>query len=68
MLVLNRLSRFHLAISVIDRVPRLQSTSAHLRQSLADLLVQHKQFIAVHGDDMPLVKNWKWSGDRGGGL
>ena len=68
MLVLNRLSRFHLAISVIDRVPRLQSTSAHLRQSLADLLVQHKQFIAVHGDDMPLVKNWKWSGNRGGEL
>jgi xylulose-5-phosphate/fructose-6-phosphate phosphoketolase len=34
MTVLNDLDRFHLAMDVIERVPRLQSIGAHARQSL----------------------------------
>ena len=23
-------------------------------------LIEHKQYIAAHGDDMPAVSGWKW--------
>jgi xylulose-5-phosphate/fructose-6-phosphate phosphoketolase len=61
MTVLNDLDRFHLVESVIDRVPGLGVHSAHLRQRLRDKLVEHREYITRHGDDMPEIKNWKWS-------
>jgi xylulose-5-phosphate/fructose-6-phosphate phosphoketolase len=60
MVVVNKLDRYNLAIDVIDRVPSLQKIGAHVRQKLSDKLVEHGQYIAEHGDDMPEVKNWKW--------
>ncbi len=60
MVVVNKLDRYNLAIDVIDRVPALQKIGAHVRQKLSDKLVEHGQYIAEHGDDMPEVKNWKW--------
>ncbi len=60
MTVLNEIDRFHLALDVVDRVPRLQKIGAHFQQHLRDLLVKHKQYICEHGDDMPEVKNWVW--------
>jgi xylulose-5-phosphate/fructose-6-phosphate phosphoketolase len=60
MTVLNEIDRFHLALDVVDRVPRLQKIGAHFQQRLRDLLVEHKQYICEHGDDMPAVKNWTW--------
>jgi xylulose-5-phosphate/fructose-6-phosphate phosphoketolase len=60
MTVLNDLDRFHLAGDVIDRVPRLQRVGAHFKQFLRDKLVQHKQYICDHGDDMPEIRDWKW--------
>ncbi|WP_293937531.1 phosphoketolase [Iodobacter sp.] len=60
MVVVNKLDRYNLAIDVIDRVPALQKIGAHVRQKLSDKLVEHSQYIAEHGDDLPEVKNWKW--------
>ncbi|XZG70339.1 phosphoketolase family protein [Chitinibacteraceae bacterium HSL-7] len=60
MVVVNQLDRFNLAIDVIDRVPRLAKIGAHVRQKLQDKLVEHEQYIADIGDDLPEVKNWKW--------
>jgi xylulose-5-phosphate/fructose-6-phosphate phosphoketolase len=60
MTVLNDLDRFHLAGDVIDRVPRLQRVGAHFKQLLRNKLVAHKQYICEHGDDMPLIRDWKW--------
>ncbi|UXY17275.1 phosphoketolase family protein [Chitiniphilus purpureus] len=60
MVVVNQLDRFNLAIDVIDRVPRLQKIGAHVRQKFTDKLVEHEQYIAEYGDDLPEVKNWKW--------
>ena len=60
MTVLNDLDRFHLAGDVIDRVSRLQRMGAHFKQFLRDKLVEHKQYICDHGDDMPGIRDWKW--------
>jgi len=60
MTVLNDIDRFHLAGDVVDRVPRLQRGGAHFKQFLRDKLIDHKQYIADVGDDMPEIKNWKW--------
>jgi xylulose-5-phosphate/fructose-6-phosphate phosphoketolase len=60
MVVLNDLDRFHLAQDVIDRVPRLKSTGAHVKQIIRDKLIDHKHYIQENGEDMPEVQNWNW--------
>jgi len=67
MTVLNELDRFHLAGSVVDHVPRLARIGAHFKQMLRDTLVEHSHYVREHGDDMPEVKEWKWTGGRNGG-
>ncbi|HEV2473067.1 MAG TPA: phosphoketolase family protein [Chthonomonadales bacterium] len=61
MVVLNDLDRYHLAMYVIDRVPGLGCRAGHLRQQLRDKLLEHKEYVRAHGDDMPEIKEWKWS-------
>ncbi len=60
MTVLNELDRFHLAVDVADRVPRLQSVNAYFKQMVRDRLVHHKQYICEYGDDVPEIRDWKW--------
>ncbi len=60
MTVLNDLDRFHLAGDVVDRVPRLQRGGAHFKQWLRNRLVEHKQYIRDHGEDMPEIRDWRW--------
>jgi xylulose-5-phosphate/fructose-6-phosphate phosphoketolase len=60
MTVLNDLDRFHLIEAVLDHVPGLGAQTAHLRQRLRDKLVEHREYITRHGDDLPEIKNWKW--------
>jgi xylulose-5-phosphate/fructose-6-phosphate phosphoketolase len=61
MVVLNDLDRFHLAIDVIDRVEKLGYTAAYAKQALRNKLIEHKEYIARYGEDMPEIKNWQWS-------
>jgi xylulose-5-phosphate/fructose-6-phosphate phosphoketolase len=61
MVVLNDLDRFHLVMDVIDRVPQLGASAAYVKQALAEKLIEHKQYISRYGEDMPEIRNWKWS-------
>jgi len=61
MTVKNELERIHLAGSVVDRVPRPARTGTHYKQLLRDKLVDHQQYVTEHGDDMPEIKEWKWT-------
>ncbi|MGD8825420.1 MAG: phosphoketolase family protein [Myxococcales bacterium] len=60
MAVRNDLDRFHLVQDVIERVPSLGSHAAHLRQRMADKLIEHHAYTREHGEDMPEVRDWQW--------
>jgi len=62
--VMNDLDRFGLVIDVIDRVPKLGRFAAHTRQAMQDKRVEHKSYIAKHGDDQPDIRDWKWDATR----
>ena len=61
MVALNDLDRFHLAIDVIDRVPRFAAVGAYAKQEFRDRLIEHRQYIQRVGDDPPSIRDWKWS-------
>ncbi|WP_458041497.1 MULTISPECIES: phosphoketolase family protein [Bacteria] len=61
MCVLNELDRYHLAIDVIDRVPRLRDVSGHVRDELRNALIRHSTYIREHGEDLPEIRDWTWS-------
>ena len=60
--VMNDLDRFHLAGDVIDRLPQLGARAAYAKQWLGEKLIEHTQYISEHGDDLPEIRNWRWSG------
>ena len=64
MVVLNELDRFHLVIDVIDRVEKLSSAGAHVKQAMQNQLVEHKEYITHFGIDKPEIRNWAWPEEK----
>jgi xylulose-5-phosphate/fructose-6-phosphate phosphoketolase len=61
MVVRNDLDRFHMVLDVISRVPKLGAKAAYVQQTMREHLYAHSQYTREHGEDMPLVRDWKWS-------
>jgi xylulose-5-phosphate/fructose-6-phosphate phosphoketolase len=61
MTVLNRMDRFQLALDVIRRVPRLHGIADAAAQHFTELIQRHKLYVSEHGEDLPEVRNWKWT-------
>ncbi|MGD0288123.1 MAG: phosphoketolase family protein [Candidatus Binataceae bacterium] len=56
----NQADRFNLAIDVIDRVPKLQSSGAHIKEWLKDEICGHLEYAQENGIDRPEITNWRW--------
>ena len=64
MTVLNDLDRYHLAIDVIDRVPRLRVSGAVVKQAWQGKLTEHRLHVRETGQDLPEVLDWRWPFNR----
>ncbi len=60
MTVLNELDRFHLVMDSINRLPQTGDKGIYLKRQLKDKLIEHRQYINKHGEDMPEIRDWKW--------
>ena len=64
MTVLNDLDRFHLAMDTVDRLPQTGDLGLALKRRLKEKLIEHSQYIRLHGQDMPEIRNWRWGAQR----
>jgi xylulose-5-phosphate/fructose-6-phosphate phosphoketolase len=48
-------------MDTIDRLPQTGDKGIYLKQQLKDKLIEHKQYIDKNGQDLPEIRNWKWS-------
>ena len=58
--ILNQVDRFNLAIDVIDRVPGLQASAAHIKGWLKDQIIESINYAHTEGIDKPEITNWTW--------
>jgi xylulose-5-phosphate/fructose-6-phosphate phosphoketolase len=58
----NQIDRFNLVIDVIDRVPRLRSAAAHVKERMKNAIIDHLEYAHAHGTDRPEIEGWKWPG------
>jgi xylulose-5-phosphate/fructose-6-phosphate phosphoketolase len=56
----NQIDRFTLAIDVIDRVPRLQGSGAHLKEWLKGQIIDSITYAYTEGIDKPEIQHWQW--------
>jgi xylulose-5-phosphate/fructose-6-phosphate phosphoketolase len=61
MCVRNELDRYHLALDVIERVPGLGSMRDEAIQKFTEQRQKHKLYVSQFGEDLPEVRNWRWS-------
>ena len=58
--MLNETSRFHLVIDVIDRVPKLRTRGAHLKEEMKGAIIDNLRYAHENGTDRAEIVNWTW--------
>ncbi|WP_457255272.1 phosphoketolase family protein [Pedococcus sp. P5_B7] len=62
MVVLNRMSRFHLALEVLRRAERRVAGWDTLTELCERRLAEHRPYIEEHLEDLPEIADWTWRG------
>jgi xylulose-5-phosphate/fructose-6-phosphate phosphoketolase len=60
MVVLNRMSRYHLVLEALRRARRAPERGAELARYCEDMLGRHHDYVRENLQDMPEVRDWTW--------
>jgi xylulose-5-phosphate/fructose-6-phosphate phosphoketolase len=60
MYVVNDLDRFDELGDVMNRLPRLGARAAYFKQAIGHNQIEHKEYIALRGVDIPEIAGWTW--------
>jgi len=60
MVVLNEMSRYHLAIEALRRARRRPAGASELLEHCHEMLARHHGYVREHFEDMPEVRDWTW--------
>jgi len=63
MVVLNKMSRFHLAMDALKYLTRQRSHVSDVIDMFNGKLYEHHSYIREHLEDLPEVRNWRWTAD-----
>ena len=58
--ILNETSRFNLVIDIIDRVPKLRRSAAHLKEEMKNAILENMAYAHEHGTDRKEITEWVW--------
>jgi xylulose-5-phosphate/fructose-6-phosphate phosphoketolase len=61
MVVRNEMSRYHLCLEALRRIPEGATRGAALADHCRAMLERHERYIRAHLEDMPEVQDWRWS-------
>lgn len=64
MTVLNSIDRFHLVQYVVNSLPTKGAKEKRLLKLMDKKLAAHRTYVVAHGEDMPEIRNWRWSAPR----
>ncbi|RBY85379.1 phosphoketolase [Blastococcus sp. TF02A-26] len=62
MVVLNRMSRYHLVLEALRRSRRAPEKGTELAAFCRAQLERHHSYVREHLEDMPEVRDWTWQG------
>jgi xylulose-5-phosphate/fructose-6-phosphate phosphoketolase len=62
MVVLNAMSRFHLAAEALKRASRPSSQLGPRLQQCEDALEKHRRYVREAFEDLPEIRDWTWPG------
>ncbi len=57
----NQVDRFNLVIDVIDRVPKLGSAAAYVKERMKNEIIDNLRYAFEQGIDRDEFVNWKWN-------
>ena len=60
MVVLNRMSRYHLVEEVLNRVESPPLGAKELRRHCSEMLAHHHEYVREHFEDVPAIRDWVW--------
>jgi xylulose-5-phosphate/fructose-6-phosphate phosphoketolase len=61
MVLLNGMSRYHIAIEALRRSPRVSARAASLISELENLIAKASAYARTHFEDQPEISNWTWT-------
>jgi xylulose-5-phosphate/fructose-6-phosphate phosphoketolase len=56
----NQIDRFNLVIDVIDRVPKLGSAAAYVKERMKNKIIECIAYAHTHGTDAEEMTHWTW--------